>query len=165
VREHRPGDLAQLRRSQQFRRARGGHDRDVRVDRRCHEYGILRSEDGINWLPPSVPPIPTGENLVDEFGNVHFNATGEVFAFSSGWVWLSGPQTEFALWTSLDGDVWEQADTSDIPVPFWAQLNLFGDRSDGGRQGSSGEVIFIRQNVEVGESQQTSTLWIIEIGP
>jgi hypothetical protein len=125
-----------------------------------NEYGILRSEDGINWAPPSAPPIPTGENLVDEWGNVHSNASGQVFALSSGWVWLSWMDTDFALWTSLDGDVWEQVDTDDIPEPYWAQFwGPFG--GGGGMMGTAGETLYIYQ--ERDDRPAPTRLWLIEI--
>jgi hypothetical protein len=126
------------------------------------EYGILRSEDGVNWAPPSIPPIPTGENLVDGWGNILFNASGQVFALSSGWVWLSGPETDFAVWASLDGDVWEQVDTDDIPEPYWAQLKgQFGD--GGGRTGTAGEAVFIYEERGIDGRPAPTRLWIIEI--
>ena len=136
-----------------------GHTDDV------SRYGILRSEDGITWEPPRDPPVPTGEDLVDEFGNVLFNATGEAYALPSGWVWLSGSDTDFAMWTSVDGDTWEQAALGGIPVPFWAQLEdplEGGDRSGTGQWGASGDLLYITQFMD--EPPGPSTAWIFNFG-
>jgi hypothetical protein len=135
-----------------------GHTDDV------SRYVIWRSEDGITWAPPSVPPEPTWEDFDDGFGNTLHNATGDAYGVPAGWAWLSGGETDFALWTSSDGDVWEQVDANGLPAPFWAQLfepevNFGG----GGSQWISGNSLFIREDSQVENREQPSRVWVISI--
>lgn len=136
-----------------------GHTDDV------SRYVIWRSEDGTTWAPPSSPPVPTWEDFDDGFGNVLYNATGDAYGLPSGWVWLSGNETDFALWTSPDGDVWEQVDLSGIPGPFWSQFDepdgVSG--SGGSSQWISGNSIFIGEEQTTGNRQLPSKVWIISI--
>ena len=73
-------------------------------------YTTLRSEDGINWAAPSRPLVATGESFSS---NAH-----EVYPIESGWVkGGDGTDPDLPLWVSLDGDIWEEVELPDLPIP------------------------------------------------
>jgi hypothetical protein len=80
-------------------------------------YVTRRSEDGISWRSPLVPPDATAETWFDSFGNHHGNPNGRVYPIASGWVWISGHETDHAIWVSVDGDTWRQIEPSKLPAP------------------------------------------------
>ena len=84
-------------------------------------YALRRSDDGINWESPQVPPIPVGNPI---FGNPN----GSVHPVDAGWVWMSGDATDHALWVSDDGDTWHQIELSVLASPLDAGVetgNMF----------------------------------------
>jgi hypothetical protein len=80
---------------------------------------IHRSVDGVEWAPPSQPPnfdpeIP-GALFVSETDE-GFVLVAQVQEPRSG---TDGP-SELMIWTSVDGDIWEQADSV---LPFGPPLD------------------------------------------
>ena len=111
---------------------------------------LLRSDDGIDWAPPSQPPVFTSD---DQIWFTHL-AAGE-----SGFMFLVYEKTNFAAWTSTDGDIWERVDPpipldSATPVPTPTPLSPSPPR--GGTT-----VVLVGQRFS-GEPATATAAWIIE---
>jgi hypothetical protein len=108
---------------------------------------LLRSEDGINWAPPSQPPVLPSDQIW----------FSHLAAAESGFLYLAY-ETEFAVWTSTDGDIWERVDAP-IPVDLGPDPR-FGPGLAMGVT-SSGTVVVLAGERYDGRAAPT-TAWIIE---
>lgn len=79
-------------------------------------YAMRRSTDGVEWVEPRMPPVPTGDTLVDSYGNIFGNPHGQSFSTDAGWIWVTGSETDPALWVSEDADTWHQVNISLLPL-------------------------------------------------
>jgi hypothetical protein len=107
---------------------------------------LLRSENGLDWAPPSRPPIFGSDGFW--FRDLAATATGFVL------VVYDHAAAELAVWTSSDGDTWERVD---VPVPFDLpfDVNVYVSVQ------SSGDAVILAGSRMDGIPAPT-TAWIIE---
>lgn len=65
---------------------------------------ILTSDDGTDWQPATQPPVAPEVPDAAESG---LEPTILVMAIEHGFVYFARADTQLAVWTSADGDVWE----------------------------------------------------------
>jgi hypothetical protein len=117
---------------------------------------ILRSDDGVAWRPSTQPPVsiatpdPDGTE-VDPIVRVGATDRGFVYFFERG--------VQRALWTSPDGDTWEEVDLTGFGSAMVRHSDPF---FAGGGYGSAVDQNLV--TVSIWSTAGTDTQWTIAVG-